>query len=126
MKSKPRFHAYRPDLKLRARELRRNMTAAEAKLWYEFLRAAPLRFTRQKPLDRFIADFYCAGRQLAIEIDGDSHFDPQAERRDVSRTAALHAEGIRVLRFTNLEVMKDFGGVCERILQELQKIPPRA
>jgi len=126
MNTKPRFHAYRPDLKPRARELRRDMTAAEKKLWYEFLRAAPLRFTRQKPLGRFIADFYCAGRQLAIEIDGDSHFDPQAERRDVSRTTALQAEGVRVLRFTNLEVMKDFGGVCERILQELQEIPPRA
>jgi len=123
MKTEKRFHAYRPDLKLRARELRRNMTAPEKKLWHEFLRTAPLRFTRQKPLGSYIADFYCAGRQLAIEIDGDSHYEPRAAAKDMSRTVALQAEGIRVLRFTNLEVMENFGGVCERILEELQKPP---
>jgi very-short-patch-repair endonuclease len=121
MNTKPRFHAYRSDLKLRARELRRNMTAPEKKLWYEFLRSAPLRFTRQKPLGQFVADFYCARRQLAVEIDGDSHFDSRAERKDTLRSAALRAEGIRVLRFTNLEVMRNFSGVCERILEELRE-----
>jgi very-short-patch-repair endonuclease len=123
MKTAKRFHPYRSDLKLRARELRRNMTAPEKKLWYEFLRTAPLRFTRQKPLGSFIADFYCAGRQVAIEIDGDSHYEPHAARKDISRTAELRSEGVRVLRFTNLEVMKNFSGVCERILEELQKSP---
>ena len=123
MKPKAKFHEYRSDLKLRARELRHNMTEPEKKLWYEFLRIAPLRFTRQKPVGRFIADFYCARRQLVIEIDGDTHFKPGAENRDERRTAQLELEGIRVVRFSNLEVMKNFDGVCERILQLLREDP---
>jgi len=99
------------------------MTAPEKKLWFEFLREAPLRFTRQKPLADFVADFYCAGRQLVIEIDGDSHFDPVAEKRDRIRTAALKDQGIQVLRFTNAEVMQNFETVCEIILEALRESP---
>jgi len=126
MKPATKFHHYRADLKLRARELRRNTTAPENKLWHQFLRNAPVRFTRQKPLGRYIADFYCASRQLAIEIDGDSHFEPHAESQDKFRTAALRFEGIRVLRFTNAEVMKNFEGVCEKILMVLKETPKKS
>ena len=126
MKSAKTFHRYRSDLKLRARELRRNMTAPEQKLWYQFLRDAPLRFTRQKPLGEFIADFYCASRQLAIEIDGDSHFEPRAAVQDRYRTAMLRSDGIQVLRFTNSEVMKNFSSVCEQILRVLQDTPKKS
>ena len=102
------------------------MTAPEQKLWYQFLRDAPLRFTRQKPLGEFIADFYCASRQLAIEIDGDSHFEPRAAVQDRYRTAMLRSDGIQVLRFTNSEVMKNFSSVCEQILRVLQDTPKKS
>ena len=114
-----RFIPYRGDLKPRARTLRRDPSLAERRLWYEFLRALPAKFTRQKPLGHYIADFYCASQLLVIELDGDSHFNDRAQRYDERRTAHLGAEGIRVLRFTNTEVMQNFEGVCARILQIL-------
>jgi very-short-patch-repair endonuclease len=79
-------------------------------LWFEFLRDCPTKFTRQKPLGHYIADFYCASQLLAIELDGDSHFTDSAESYDVRRTADLASRGITVLRFTNLEVMQQFEG----------------
>ena len=70
----PPFIEYRRRLKRSARSLRRDPTAAERKLWFEFLRELPQRFTRQKPLGDYIADFYCASSLLIIEVDGDSHY----------------------------------------------------
>ena len=78
-----------------------------------------MRFTRQKPLGRYIADFYCASRLLVIELDGDSHYNKRAQRYDESRTAALQEEGIRVLRVANSDVMQNFEGVCAMILRVL-------
>jgi very-short-patch-repair endonuclease len=111
----PPFLDYRRRLKRSAQRLRRDPTPAERKLWFEFLREAPQKFTRQKPLRNYIADFYCASRLLVIELDGDSHFTAQAETYDARRTDALQAQGVRIIRFTNLEVMQDFEGVCQRI-----------
>src|SRR3954447_4055047 len=118
--SHPPFIDYRRRLKHPARSLRRNATPAENKLWYEFLRDLPQRFTRQKPLGQYIADFYCASRLLVVEVDGDSHFSPQGEKCDTSRTADLEESGVRVMRFTNLEVMQQFEGVCEQIRKALK------
>jgi len=92
---------YNPTLVEKARENRRNPTPAEKKLWFEVLqnkRFADLKFTRQKPLDEYIADFYCAELMLVIEIDGDSHTE-QAEY-DEQRTARLNQLGIEVIRYT--------------------------
>jgi very-short-patch-repair endonuclease len=127
----PRRHfiPYRRDLKRRSQALRRDPSPAERKLWYEFLRDLPVKFTRQKPLGRYIADFYCASRMVVIELDGDSHFSDRAQRYDKSRTAALSAEGIRVLRVMNTDVMQNFEGVCEtirRVLDAEPKNPPLA
>ena len=116
-----RFISYRRDLKPRSQALRRDPSPAERKLWYEFLRALPIKFTRQKPLGLYIADFYCASQMLVIEVDGDSHYSDRAQQYDERRTAALEADGIRVLRFTNTEVMQDFEGVCAMILRALEK-----
>jgi len=80
----------------------------------------PQKFTRQKPLGEYIADFYCASRMLVIELDGDTHFTSSAENYDHRRTAALEARGIRVMRFTNLEVMQQFEAVCQRIEERLK------
>jgi very-short-patch-repair endonuclease len=66
------FHLpYNPKLVERAKNLRKNMTPAEKKLWYSYLRNFKFRVLRQKPIDNFIVDFYCAKLKLVIEIDGD-------------------------------------------------------
>jgi very-short-patch-repair endonuclease len=99
-------------------------TPPERKLWYEFLSMHREKFTRQKPLGAFIADFYCAERQLVIELDGDSHFSDEGERYDAVRTSELRSRGLRVLRFTNAEVMQQFEAVCgwiEEALSDSQK-----
>ena len=92
--------------------MRREPTPAERTLWFEFLRDLPVKFTRQKPLGRYIVDFYCASRMLVIEVDGDSHYSDRGQRYDETRTADLEALGARVMRFTNTEVMQDFENVC--------------
>jgi very-short-patch-repair endonuclease len=113
--SRPPFIDYRRRLKGSARLLRRDPTPAERKLWYEFLRDLPQRFTRQKPLGEYIADFYCASSLLVIEVDGDSHYTIAGATHDTRRDAALARQGLRVIRFTNLEVTQQFEAVCERI-----------
>ena len=118
--ARPPFLDYRRRLKRPAQSLRRDPTPAERKLWYEYLRDLPVRFTRQKPLGNYIADFYCASKMLVIELDGDSHFTAAAEAYDARRTDALEAQKVRVVRFTNLEVMEQFEAVCERIRASLE------
>jgi very-short-patch-repair endonuclease len=107
------------DLPARARALRRDPTPAERKLWYEFLRGLPEKFTRQKPLGSYVADFYCSQCRLVIEVDGDSHFDAASERYDARRSEVLRSLGLRTLRFTNREVMESFEGVCAEIRKAL-------
>src|SRR5688500_6545890 len=106
-----RFIPYRRDLKRRSQSLRRDPSPAERRLWYEFLSGLPVKFTRQKLLGHYIADFYCASRLLVIELDGDSHFNDRAKRYDDLRTTELGTHGIRVLRVTNVDVMENFEGV---------------
>jgi very-short-patch-repair endonuclease len=82
--------------------LRPDATPAERKLWFEFLSYRPEKFTRQKPLGPYIADFYCSRLRLVIEIDGDSHFTAATEAYDAKRTDALAGLNVRVIRFNNL------------------------
>ncbi len=98
-----------------ARMLRKNMTKEERHLWYDFLRGYPLKFLRQKPLGKYIADFYCAKAQLIIELDGSQHFEKTYIEKDTERTAFLEQYGIKVVRIPNNEVNKNFHGVCEYI-----------
>lgn len=114
---------YRGELTSRAQLLRRDPTPAERKLWYEFLRDHPRKFTRQKPLGSYIADFYCSQQRLVIELDGDSHFTEAGARYDEVRTEVLGFRSLRVLRFTNVEVMTQFEGVCRRIEEALRENP---
>jgi len=116
-----RIVPYNIRLKVPSRTLRRDATPAERKLWFEFLSYLPEKFTRQKPLGSYIADFYCSRLRLVIEIDGDSHFTSAAEMQDAERTAALAALNVRVIRFTNLEIREQFEGVCARISQALKE-----
>ena len=99
--------------------MRRDPSPAERKLWFDFLRDLPVKFTRQKPLGHYIADFYCASRLLVVELDGDSHYNDRAQRYDERRTEELATLGVRVMRVTNTQVMQDFEGVCAVILRAI-------
>jgi very-short-patch-repair endonuclease len=114
-----RYLRYHLPLKARARQLRRDSTPAERKLWYEFLRDLPQRFSRQKPLGRYIADFYCASCALVVEIDGNSHYTDAGRTYDIARTVELAKRGVKVLRYTNEDVMERFEAVCAEILGAL-------
>ena len=115
------FHIpYNPKLKARARELRKNMTPAESKLWYNFLKDFPYTVLRQKPLGNYIADFYCPKLKLVIEIDGATHAMPENIKYDWIRTQVLEGYGLRELRFSNDDVMNNFKNVCREILKSPQ------
>ena len=98
-----------------ARELRRNMTPEERRLWYDFLRSYPVRFTRQKIIENYIADFYCAAAALVIELDGSQHYEEAGREKDRIRTEHIEKFGLTVLRIPNNEVHSNFRGVCEYI-----------
>ena len=98
-----------------AKELRNNMTKEERHLWYDYLRNHPARFSRQKVLGRYIADFYSARAKLVIELDGSQHYEQVGMVNDTARTLYLQGYGLRVLRIPNDEVMRNFRAVCEYI-----------
>ena len=98
-----------------AQKLRKNMTPEERKLWYEYLNQYPIRFRRQITVGIYILDFYCASAKLAIEIDGAQHYLPQGKQHDLCRTNYLKEQGIKVLRFTNRDVMENLQGVYTMI-----------
>ena len=98
-----------------ARSLRKQMTKEESRLWYQFLCRYPLRFRRQYIIGNYITDFYCHQAKLVVELDGSQHCEPEEIAYDNERTAYLQAQGLLVLRFSNLDVMRKFQGVCEKI-----------
>ena len=104
-----------------ARRLRREMTPHERKIWYLFLRKYPVKIYKQRIIDKFIVDFYCASAKLVIEVDGSQHYEPQGMAYDVERSAFLSALGLEVLRFSNRDIDRDFPGVCEQIDITIQK-----
>ena len=98
-----------------ARNLRREMTREERKLWYQFLRLYPVRFYRQKVLGRYIADFYCAKAKLVIEFDGSQHYEEEGQEKEALRTRYLEGYDLKVLRIANNQVTENFEGVCSYI-----------
>lgn len=98
-----------------AKQLRKNMTKEERKLWFLFLRRYPVRFLRQKIIGKYIVDFYCAKAGLVIEIDGSQHYYDDGLINDKERTVYLQSQGLEVVRFSNLEIQRNFRGVCEYI-----------
>ena len=105
-----------------AKELRTNMTPWERKLWYWFLRTYPVRFQRQKCLGNHIVDFYCAKAGLVIELDGGGHYTPKQMQADQERTQALNRMNLQVLRICNLDIDRNFPGVCEQIDRTVQAL----
>ena len=106
---------HNPKIVPAAKILRKNMTKEERHLWYDYLRTHPARFSRQKVLGKYIADFYSAQAKLVIELDGGGHYTEEAKRYDNERTAFLEAYGLTVIRIPNNEVDSNFRGVCDYI-----------
>lgn len=98
-----------------ARRLRREMTPQEKTLWYQFLRSYPVKIYKQRIIESFVVDFYCAEARLVIELDGSQHYTEQGKAYDEERSSIMEGYGVEVLRFTNLEVDREFDAVCERI-----------
>ncbi len=114
------FLPYDHKLTVLARENRKHPTVAEQKIWFEVLRNrqfSAYKFLRQKPIDRFIVDFYCSSLHWVIEIDGDSHVeDPEY---DVNRTMILQHYGLTVIRYANRDVMYNISGVYDDLLNRI-------
>ena len=98
-----------------AKQLRKEMTKEERHLWYDFLRSYPVRFSRQKVLGKYIADFYSAEAKIVIELDGSQHYEPDNIQKDNERTEFLKGYGLKIIRIPNNEVAQNFRGVCEYI-----------
>ena len=104
-----------------ARKLRREMTPQERKLWYLFLQRYPVKIYKQRIIERFIVDFYCASAKLVIEIDGSQHYEAQGMAYDAERTAILESYGLKVIRYSNREIDREFRAVCDQIDQIIQE-----
>ena len=118
-------HSHKASLR---RTLRKNPTEPERQLWNRIRnkQLSGIKFRRQQGIDRYIVDFYCAEYSLVIEVDGDSHFTDEGIIYDQVRDDFLQSLGLVVLRFTNLDVMKNIGSVLEKILEQIKKDPTPA
>ena len=103
-----------------ARRLRREMTPQEQRLWYVFLRKYPVKFYKQRIIESFIVDFYCADARLVIELDGSQHYTEQGKAYDQERSQILREYGLYVLRFSNREIEMQFPEVCQKIRQTIE------
>jgi len=105
-----------------ARRLRRSMTEAELLLWSRLRRKqiCAVSFNRQKPLGRYIADFYCHSAKLVIELDGGQHYLEEGLEADRQRDAFMKKHGLMVLRFSNEDVLNNIQGVMETIARKTE------
>ena len=108
-----------PKLTENAKELRKNMTEEERHLWYDFLKTLPITVNRQKVIGKYIVDFYIASSKIVIELDGSQHYEDKGMEMDKKRTEYLNDLGIRILRYTNLDVHQRFESVCQDILNNI-------
>ena len=108
---------YRPDLRSKQRCLRKNLTDAERVLWSRLRRDQVLgvRFYRGRPVGNYIVDFYSARASLVVEVDGSQHAHPKDAVKERRRDAYLEALGLRVLRFNDLQVLREPDGVVQVI-----------
>ena len=108
-----------PDMRARARRLRRDATDVERALWRRLRgkRLDGLKFRRQHVIGRFVLDFYCHECRLAVELDGGQHGEAAQRRRDDARTAFLERRGVAVLRYSNLEALRQ----TEAVLEDLRR-----
>ena len=111
---------YNPKLVQNSKVLRKTMTKEEKHLWYDFLTKLPKTINRQKVIGNYIIDFYCNENKIAIELDGSQHYKDDGRKKDISRDKYLNEIGIKVLRFSNVDVNKNFNGVCREIARYLE------
>ena len=109
-----------------AKALRKNMTPWERKLLYDFLRNYPVRFQRQKAIGNYIADSYCAKARLIIELDGGGHYAREQAIKDEQRTNDLNAMNLTVVRLCNLDIDRNFRGICEYVDRLVQNSLPQS
>jgi len=116
-----RLMNYEKKLKCLSRQLRHQMTDAERKLWSKIRnkQIGGMQFYRQKPIGNYIVDFFCSKVKLIIEIDGGQHYERKNELRDGVRTDYLISQGFKVLRFTNLDILKNIDNVVNKIASEI-------
>lgn len=119
MKNKYNFTGYNNNLKNQSRELRKNMTEQERRLWFCFLRNYPIKIYRQRSIGNYIADFYCSKAKVIIEIDGSQHFTDKGMNYDDYRTKMINEFGVSVIRYSNYDVNTNFEGVCLEIDREI-------
>ena len=110
---------YNNDHKERSRDLRKNMTPAERLVWSKVRRKQilGLQFYRQKPIHQYVVDFYCPKANLIVEVDGGQHWELDHAEADQLRDGVLKQLDLKVLRFSNLEVMKELDSVMEQIYE---------
>ncbi len=113
---------YNKNLKHPSRELRKNMTDAECLLWSRVRRKQikGLQFYRQKPLGSYIVDFYCPAANLVVEIDGGQHYTDEGKAKDKRRDDDLAGLGLKVLRFSNVDVLKEIDAVLQVIWENVE------
>ncbi len=114
---------YNKDLIGNSRELRKNMTPEEKHLWYDFLKTLSVTVHRQKVICGYIVDFYIPKSKIVIELDGFQHYEHEAKIKDLERDKKLENFGIKVLRYTNLQINRDFENVCKDILKYITPHP---
>ncbi|HOV22212.1 MAG TPA: endonuclease domain-containing protein [Candidatus Ratteibacteria bacterium] len=110
----------------RCRQLRKNQTDAEKKLWM-LLRGRQIegvKFRRQFPIDKYIIDFYAPEYKLGIEADGGQHYYGKTKQKDKIREIELSRLGVKILRFSDTDILKNIEGVWEVIQTELLKKKP--
>ena len=101
-------YRHNPNLTDNARALRKSITKEERHLWYDFLRYYPVKFLRQKVIDNYIVDFYCANAKLVVELDGSQHYEQAGLLRDRIRKAHIEKHDIKVIRIPNIEISRNF------------------
>ena len=112
---KEHYTGYNSELKDFSRDLRKNMTPQERRLWFCYLKTYPVKFYRQRSIAYYIADFYCSKAHLVIELDGGQHYTPEGMDYDRNRTEVIETYQLEVIRFSNSDIDKNFRGVCEYI-----------
>ena len=114
-------YKHNPDLTDNAKALRKEMTKEERHLWYDYLRNYPVRFLRQKVIDNFIVDFYCASAKLVVELDGSQHYEQAGRLQDKIRTERIETYDLTIIRIPNNYITNNFKGVCEYIDEHVKE-----
>ena len=103
-----------------SQNLRKNMTKEERHLWYDYLKRLPVTVNRQKVIGEYIVDFYISEARMVIELDGSQHYSKEGEQRDRERDDYFRKIGIKVLRYNNRQIQKEFDNVCHDIGRQIE------